>query len=46
MEEKDRIPDKAEILAGWEIARREFYALLDQVPAGQWDRQDPAISAF
>ena len=46
MEEKDRIPDKAEILAGWEIARREFYALLDQVPAGQWDRKDPAISAF
>jgi hypothetical protein len=45
-EENTRIPDKAEILAGWENARREFYALLDQIPVDQWDRKDPTISAF
>jgi hypothetical protein len=46
MEENDRVPDKAEILASWEMARQEFYAMLDQVPASQWDRKVPAISLF
>lgn len=46
MKENDHVHDKAEILASWETARQEFYALLDQVPASQWDRKVPAISAF
>jgi hypothetical protein len=46
MEEKDRLPNKAEILASWELARQEFYAMLHRVTAGQWDRKVPAISAF
>jgi hypothetical protein len=46
MEENDRLPDKAEILASWVLARQEFYAMLDQVPASQWDRKALAISAF
>jgi hypothetical protein len=46
MEENDRLPDKAEIRTSWELARQEFYAMLDQVTAGQWDRKVPVISAF
>jgi len=46
MEESHRVPNKDEILASWETARQKFYALLDQVPDGQWNYKDPAISAF
>lgn len=46
MQENDQLPDKAEILASWGLARQEFYAMLDQAAADQWDRKVPAISAF